>query len=306
MYVAIGESQAQAAVNKKDQLPEPCDREISVEDGESLEHFLQNAEQQLRSSGERLNRHHLYNGDHVTCIRWYDSFFITGTDIVKIIYVRMKIAGKEIFNQKKFEEGIFSDLRSLKVGQGCVLEEPKSEFLEYLHRNSCIRTQKKQKVFYWNAVDYRRLFCDAVDRLNKQSKSPNAPLKGTPTSKYQARPKYCSPASTGALAHSLPVAIPQVAPKAQSFTGSAFLSQLAEDQCFATSPSKIFLNNGEFSRAFGVDLFQIQPNVSFELSDTRDSLQYSRILDDELRREFDELFFKGNALLPQEGGVPSK
>lgn len=66
---------------------------------------------------------------------------------------------------KKFEEGVFSDLRNLKPGQDACLEEPKvrslsaditsvlhtsqSPFLDLLFKYQCIRTQKKQKVFYW-------------------------------------------------------------------------------------------------------------------------------------------------------------
>lgn len=67
---------------------------------------------------------------------------------------------------KKFEEGVFSDLRNLKPGEDAALEKPKvstrvasgvhaadatgqSEFLDLLFKYGCIRTQKKQKVFYW-------------------------------------------------------------------------------------------------------------------------------------------------------------
>jgi transcription factor STE12 len=53
---------------------------------------------------------------------------------------------------KKFEEGVFSDLRNLKPGTDACLEEPKSPFLDLLFKHHCIRTQKKQKVFYWYVV----------------------------------------------------------------------------------------------------------------------------------------------------------
>jgi transcription factor STE12 len=71
---------------------------------------------------------------------------------------------------KKFEEGIFSDLRNLKSGTDASLEEPKSGFLDFLYKNNCIRTQKKQKVFYWYSVPHDRLFLDALERDLKREK----------------------------------------------------------------------------------------------------------------------------------------
>ena len=59
---------------------------------------------------------------------------------------------------KKFEEGIFSDLRTLKPGIGASMEEGRSDLLMFLHANGAIRTVKKQKVFYWFSVDHNRLF----------------------------------------------------------------------------------------------------------------------------------------------------
>lgn len=73
-------------------------------------------------------------------------------------------------NSKKFEEGIFSDLRNLKSGTDASLEEPKSPFLDFMYKNNCIRTQKKQKVFYWYSVPHDRLFLDALERDLKREK----------------------------------------------------------------------------------------------------------------------------------------
>lgn len=73
-------------------------------------------------------------------------------------------------NSKKFEEGIFSDLRNLKAGTDATLEEPKSPFLDFLYKQNCIRTQKKQKVFYWYSVPHDRLFLDALERDLKREK----------------------------------------------------------------------------------------------------------------------------------------
>jgi len=91
-------------------------------------------------------------------------FYVTGTDIVKILVWRFNNAGRQITSPKKFEEGVFSDLRNLKPGIDATLERPRSEFLEFLYKNGCIRTQKKQKVFFWYSVPHDALFCDALDR----------------------------------------------------------------------------------------------------------------------------------------------
>jgi transcription factor STE12 len=61
-------------------------------------------------------------------------------------------------------------LRNLKSGTDASLEEPKSAFLDFLYKNNCIRTQKKQKVFYWYSVPHDRLFLDALERDLKREK----------------------------------------------------------------------------------------------------------------------------------------
>ncbi|OAC99966.1 hypothetical protein MUCCIDRAFT_24485, partial [Mucor lusitanicus CBS 277.49] len=83
---------------------------------------------------------------------------------------RFHAFGRPVTNAKKFEEGIFSDLRNLKPGHDARLEEPKSELLDMLYKNNCIRTQKKQKVFYWFSVPHDRLFLDALERDLKREK----------------------------------------------------------------------------------------------------------------------------------------
>ena len=114
------------------------------------------------------------NGESISCILWQGKCFITGTDVVKILVYRFHKFGRPVMNLKKFEEGVFSDLRMLKHNSGASLEEPRSPFLEYLFRNNCIRTQKKQKVFYWYSVAHDNLFCDAVERdLKRESNLAN-------------------------------------------------------------------------------------------------------------------------------------
>jgi len=102
-------------------------------------------------------------------------FHVTGTDIVRSLTYRFYAFGRPVTNTKKFEEGIFSDLRNLKPGTDATLEEPKSEFLDLLYKNNCIRTQKKQKVFYWFSVPHDRLFLDALERDLKREKMGQEP-----------------------------------------------------------------------------------------------------------------------------------
>lgn len=97
-------------------------------------------------------------------------FHVSGTDIVRCLSFRFQAFGRPVKNSKKFEEGIFSDLRNLKSGTDASLEEPKSAFLDFLYKNNCIRTQKKQKVFYWYSVPHDRLFLDALERDLKREK----------------------------------------------------------------------------------------------------------------------------------------
>ena len=113
----------------------------------------------------------------VSTIRWAvlmacrnNLFHISGTDIVRCLSFRFQAFGRPVKNSKKFEEGIFSDLRNLKSGTDASLEEPKSPFLDFMYKNNCIRTQKKQKVFYWYSVPHDRLFLDALERDLKREK----------------------------------------------------------------------------------------------------------------------------------------
>lgn len=50
-----------------------------------------------------------------------------------------------------------------------------SPFLDLLFRNSCIRTQKKQKVFYWYSVPHDKLFLDALERDSRREKTGQDP-----------------------------------------------------------------------------------------------------------------------------------
>jgi hypothetical protein len=50
---------------------------------------------------------------------------IAGTDLVRALAFRFEAFWRPVVNMKKFGEGTFSDLRSLKPGVDAFLEEPK-------------------------------------------------------------------------------------------------------------------------------------------------------------------------------------
>lgn len=114
---------------------------------------------------ERIKKFGLPNGESISCVFWQNSYYISGTDIVRSLVFRFHAFGRPVANMKKFEEGVFSDLRNLKPGLDACLEEPRSEFLELLYKNNCIRTQKKQKVFFWFSVPHDRLFMVSTFKL---------------------------------------------------------------------------------------------------------------------------------------------
>lgn len=118
-----------------------------------------------------IRRYYLNHDEgFVSCVYWNNLYFITGTDIVRCIVYKFEHFGRKIVDRKKFEEGIFSDLRNLKCNTDAILEPPRSEFLEFLFKNSCLRTQKKQKVFFWFNVPHDKLMADALERDLKKEK----------------------------------------------------------------------------------------------------------------------------------------
>nr|AGO06026.1 transcription factor STE12 [Volvariella volvacea] len=81
-----------------------------------------------------LNRFQLPSGEYVTCVLWNGLYHITGTDIVRALVFRFEAFGRPVRNMKKFEEGVFSDLRNLKPGIDACLEEPKVSDSEFHSR----------------------------------------------------------------------------------------------------------------------------------------------------------------------------
>jgi transcription factor STE12 len=66
--------------------------------------------------GVSIKRFSLGTGD-VSCVLWDGQFYMSGTDIVKAVVGRLQFLGRHVVLIKKFEEGVFSDLRNLKAGR---------------------------------------------------------------------------------------------------------------------------------------------------------------------------------------------
>ncbi|KAI1122843.1 STE like transcription factor [Nemania abortiva] len=147
----------------------PHDAQVALQQVDNLKYFLISAPVDWQTD-QYIRRFLLPTGEYVSCVLWNNLFHISGTDIVRCLSFRFQAFGRPVRNSKKFEEGIFSDLRNLKSGTDASLEEPKSQFLDFLYKNNCIRTQKKQKVFYWYSVPHDRLFLDALERDLKREK----------------------------------------------------------------------------------------------------------------------------------------
>lgn len=147
----------------------PQDAQVALQQVDNLKFFLISAPVEWQNE-QYIRRFLLPTGEYVSCVLWNNLFHISGTDIVRCLSFRFQAFGRPVKNSKKFEEGIFSDLRNLKSGTDASLEEPKSPFLDFLYKNNCIRTQKKQKVFYWYSVPHDRLFLDALERDLKREK----------------------------------------------------------------------------------------------------------------------------------------
>ncbi|PNY24393.1 Transcription factor steA [Tolypocladium capitatum] len=143
----------------------PHDAQVALQQVDNLKYFLISAPVDWQPD-QYIRRFLLPTGEYVS----NNLFHISGTDIVRCLSFRFQAFGRPVKNSKKFEEGIFSDLRNLKSGTDASLEEPKSAFLDFLYKNNCIRTQKKQKVFYWYSVPHDRLFLDALERDLKREK----------------------------------------------------------------------------------------------------------------------------------------
>ncbi|KAG8704892.1 homeodomain transcription factor ste12 [Ceratobasidium sp. 394] len=147
---------------------------------------------QQTTSHPAMNRFLLPSGEFVSCVLWDGLYHISRTDIIRSLVFRFDAFARPVRDMKKFEEGVFSDLRNLKPGSDARLEEPNSPFLNLLFKYQCIRTQKKQKVFYWYSVPHDRLFLDALERDLKREKmglEPTTVVVGEPARSFTYDPK---------------------------------------------------------------------------------------------------------------------
>ncbi|KAL3232746.1 Protein STE12 [Nakaseomyces bracarensis] len=150
--------------NEETELTAKVSLDDAISSIEDLKYFLATAPMNWHEN-QVIRRYYLSNSKgFISCVFWDNLFYITGTDIVKTCAYKMEKFGRKINDRKKFEEGLFSDLRNLKCGVDATLEQPKSKFLKFLYRNLCLKTQKKRKVFFWFSVPHERLFADALER----------------------------------------------------------------------------------------------------------------------------------------------
>jgi uncharacterized Zn-finger protein len=78
-----------------------------------------------------------------------------------------------------------------------------------LHENQCIRTQKKQKVFYWFSVNHDKLFLDALDRDLKRESQGQATCTSShmhisPKEAMDQARDHCLPARESSFSRSMP------------------------------------------------------------------------------------------------------
>lgn len=222
---------------------------------EKLKTFLHTAPQEWNPK-DVIKRYVLGNGEQISCVCWENRFYITGTDIVKILQFRFHAISRPIVNSKKFEEGIFSDLRNLKSGVDAALEEPRSKFLDFLYRHGCIRTQKKQKVFYWFHVPHDRLFMDALERdLKRESSVINVNSflhKGLMGSFTNTNAQVIGTVPTTPTLHSLQSMTPMIPTSTLSFISSPLMNHASipvQQSYHSSSAPMSFISTPMFSNA---------------------------------------------------------
>jgi hypothetical protein len=126
--------------------------------------FLASANQNWQS-GEECRRFTIF-GDCITCAQWDGLSLVSGVDIVKVVmaFYRLENLGRPPADRRKFEEGIISDLRGMKLGTEAFLKDANSPLLQFLYRINSVRTHKRQKVYSWCAVPFMHLQRDALAR----------------------------------------------------------------------------------------------------------------------------------------------
>lgn len=109
-----------------------------------------------------FNRFPLPTGEQISCILWNGLYHITGTDIVRALNFRFLAFGRPVKNVKKFEEGIFSDLRNLKAGTDATLEEPKVGPADF--------GQKGKSWLIWGRATFSSCFSSTIASARRKNK----------------------------------------------------------------------------------------------------------------------------------------
>ena len=137
--------------------------EVAVE---NLKFFLRNSPLGMINNNEnKISEFTFQNNEKIHCTLWNGDYLITSTDILRILYYRFHLYGRPIVNSRKFEEGVFSDLRREK---NTILVEPPSEILDFLFKHGAIRSKKKQRLFHWFSIIHEDLFMSALQKEFKR------------------------------------------------------------------------------------------------------------------------------------------
>lgn len=101
------------------------------------------------------------SNEFISSFYWKDEYYISGIDILKIIKFQLSLLNYRIIKTKKFEGYVFSILRNIKIFN---CETSNSELLGLMYIGNCIRTQKKQKIFYWNDFPHDQILYEFLEK----------------------------------------------------------------------------------------------------------------------------------------------
>lgn len=152
-------------------LPKKTQIELYAKMLQSLGSFIAHVNENWQPD-EECRRFDVFR-ESITCALWNGEGVVSGVDVCKIIMAiyRLNHMGEYPRDRRKFEEGIVSDLRNLRVNEEAFLEDAGSPLLRFLFLINSVRTHKRQKVFKWNAVPFQRLYGDALDRERRAATS---------------------------------------------------------------------------------------------------------------------------------------
>ncbi|POY72926.1 hypothetical protein BMF94_4087 [Rhodotorula taiwanensis] len=95
--------------------------------------------------------------ESISSVRWNGVCYMTGSDVVRIVAVRLASAGIAEPDTKLLKRNVVSRLRTIKEGRGMLLEPANSRLLTLLFQHNLISTRKSQKLFCWYQVPHDQL-----------------------------------------------------------------------------------------------------------------------------------------------------